>query len=146
MLVVRAVAATRPHARGAYYRFNNASGARRAIVPTGFFTSFHGGTTWIDGQIPLRTGNGGGDPVPAFNRKHGVVLMAQLENLRGLGGPFVAQGDVSVSRSPDGGIKWSEPITVMRGQGTGIGPARSAIFFDKGCLTIDSNPDSLYYG
>lgn len=129
-----------------YYRFNSATGARQAIVPTGFFTSFDGGTTWIDGQIPLRTGNGGGDPVPAFNRKHGVVLMAQLENVRGLGGPFVAQGDVSVSRSTDGGITWSEPITVMKGQGTGIGPARSALFFDKEWLTVDHNPTSPYYG
>lgn len=129
-----------------YYRFNNATGARQAIVSTGFFTSFDGGATWIDGQILLRTGSSGGDPVPAFNRKHGVVLMAQLENVSGLGGPFVALGDVSVSRSTDGGITWSEPITVMKGQGTGMGPARSALFFDKKWLTVDNNPTSLYYG
>jgi hypothetical protein len=35
-----------------YYRFNNAHGTRQAIVPTGFFTSFDGGATWIDGQMP----------------------------------------------------------------------------------------------
>lgn len=129
-----------------YYRFNNATGARQAIVPTGFFTSFDGGSHWIDGQIPLKSGNGGGDPVPAFDRKHGVVLMAQLENVRGLGGPFVAQGDVAVSRSTDGGLTWSEPITVMKGQGTGIGPANRATFFDKEWLTVDNNPDSPFYG
>ncbi len=28
-----------------FYRFNNATGARQAIVPTGFFTSFDGGAT-----------------------------------------------------------------------------------------------------
>ena len=83
-----------------FYRFNNSTGARQAIVPTGFFTSFDGGATWIDGQIPMRTGNGAGDPSPAFDRRHGVVLMAQLENTGGQGGPFVAQGNVSVSRSP----------------------------------------------
>ena len=33
-------------------------------VPTGFFTSFDGGATWIDGQIPMRSGNGAGDPSP----------------------------------------------------------------------------------
>src|SRR5919199_6519047 len=69
-----------------YYRFNNSTGARQAIVPTGFFTSFDGGAHWIDGQIPMKSGNGAGDPSPAFDRKHGVVIMAQLENTTGLGG------------------------------------------------------------
>jgi len=43
-----------------YYRFNNSTGARQATVPTGFFTSFDGGATWIDGQIPMLSGNGAG--------------------------------------------------------------------------------------
>ncbi len=47
-----------------FYRFNNSTGARQAIVPTGFFTSFDGGATWIDGQVPMRSGNGAGDPAP----------------------------------------------------------------------------------
>ena len=49
-----------------YYRFNNSTGARQALVPTGFFTTFDGGATWVDGQIPTRSGNGAGDPAPAF--------------------------------------------------------------------------------
>ena len=49
-------------------------------VPTGFFTSFDGGHTWIDGQIPMGNGaNGGnGDPSPAFDAKFGTAHMAQL--------------------------------------------------------------------
>ncbi len=129
-----------------YYRFNNSTGARQALVPTGFFTSFDGGATWIDGQIPMRSGNGAGDPSPAFDRKHGVVLMAQLENTGGQGGPWVAQGDVSVSRSTDGGRTWSEPVTVFKGTGTGIGPANQAVFYDKEWLTVDNHPGSPYYG
>ena len=39
-----------------FYRFNNSTGARHALVPTGFFTSSDGGATWVDGQIPLRSG------------------------------------------------------------------------------------------
>lgn len=129
-----------------FYRFNNATGARQAIVPTGFFTSFDGGETWLDGQIPLKSGNGAGDPAPAFDTANDVVLMAQLENTAGLGGFNVSQGDVSVSRSTDGGVTWSEPITVFKATGTGIGPANNATFYDKEWLTVDNNPDSEFFG
>jgi hypothetical protein len=129
-----------------FYRFNNATGARQAIVLTGFFTSFDGGANWIDGQIPVRSGNGAGDPSPAFDARHDTVLMAQLENTGGQGGPFVSQGDVSVSRSLDGGRNWTEPVTVMRGQGAGIGPANRAKFFDKEYVTCDNWPTSPWYG
>jgi hypothetical protein len=137
-----------------FYRFNNATGARQAIVPTGFFTSFDGGATWIDGQVPMRTGNGAGDPSPAFDAAlsdpddaHGAwVIMAQLENTGGQGGPWVAQGDVSVSSSADGGVTWSEPVIVMKGKGTGIGPANHAIFNDKEWLAVDNWPSSPHYG
>jgi hypothetical protein len=129
-----------------YYRFNNSTGVRQAIVPTGFFTSFDGGRTWIDGQIPMLSGNGAGDPAPAFDAKHDLALMAQLENVGGLSGFFVSQGDVSVSRSADGGVTWSEPVTVMQGTGAGIGPSNRAIFWDKEWLTVDNNPSSPFYG
>ena len=129
-----------------FYRFNNSTGARQAIILTGFFTSTDGGETWIDGQIPVRSGNGAGDPSPAFDVAHDTVLMAQLENTAGQGGCCVSQGDVSVSRSTDGGHTWSEPVTVMKGKGTGIGPATGATFFDKEWLTVDNNPTSPHFG
>jgi hypothetical protein len=129
-----------------YYRFNNSTGARQALVPTGFFTSFDGGETWVDGQIPMRSGNGAGDPAPAFDIKHGIAVMAQLENVGGQGGPFVSQGDVSVSHSHDGGLAWNEPVTVMKGSGAGIGPANRAVFWDKEYIAVDNNPTSPHYG
>ncbi len=129
-----------------FYRFNNATGARQAIIATGFFTSFDGGRTWIDGQIPMRSGNGAGDPAPAFDRKHGVVIMSQLENVGGQGGPNVTQGDVAVSISRDGGITWSEPVTVMQGRGNAFGQANQARFFDKNWMTCDNFPSSPFYG
>ncbi|MGH2820118.1 MAG: sialidase family protein [Actinomycetota bacterium] len=129
-----------------FYRFNNSTGARQAIVLTGFFTSFDGGQTWIDGQIPVRSGNGAGDPAPAFQARDDVALMAQLENTAGHGGPVVAQGDVAVSRSLDGGRNWSEPVTVFKGTGAGIGPANNAIFWDKEYIAVDNNESSPSYG
>ena len=35
---------------------------------------------------------------------------------------------------------------MFKGKGTGIGPANSAIFFDKEWLTVDNNPSSPFYG
>ena len=72
--------------------------------------------------------------------------MAQLENVGGQGGPFVSQGNESVSRSTDGGRRWSEPVTVMQGQGTGIGPANKAVFWDKEYIAVDNYRNSPYYG
>ena len=136
-----------------FYRFNNSTGIRQALVPTGFFTSFDAGASWIDGQVPMRSGNGAGDPSPAFNGKlsgataqTGWAMMAQLENVGGLSGPYAVQGDVSVSYSPDGGRTWHEPVTVLKGQGAGIGPSNQALFFDKEWLTVDNYPNSPHYG
>jgi hypothetical protein len=137
-----------------FYRFNNATGARQAIIPTGFFTSLDGGSTWVDGQVPIKKGNGAGDPAPAFNRafpdpnnpNRSLALMAQLENTGGQGGFFVTQGDISVSRSPDGGFNWSEPITVMKGHGAGIGPANKAVFWDKEFIAVNNYVGTPGYG
>lgn len=129
-----------------YYRFNNSTGARQAIVPTGFFTSFDGGATWIDGQIPMGASNGNGDPAPAFDAKHDVALMAQLGNVGGQGGFWVAAGNVTVSRSTDGGVTWSTPVVVFKGTGAGIGPATNAVFWDKEYIAVDNWPDSPYFG
>jgi hypothetical protein len=50
-----------------FYRFNNATGARQALVPTGFFTSFDGAKPGSTAG-PDASGNGAGDPAPAFDR------------------------------------------------------------------------------
>lgn len=57
-------------------------------------------------------------------------------------GPNVTQGDVSVSWSSNGGLTWSEPVTVMKGKGATEGPANNAVFFDKEWLTVDNYPGS----
>ena len=136
-----------------FYRFNNSTGARQALVPTGFFTTFDGGQHWIDGQIPVRSGNGAGDPSPAFVGKLSSAtprtawaMMAQLENPGGQGGPFVAQGDVSVSYSGDGGVTWSSPVTVFKGTGTGIGPANQASLLRQGMADGRQQRGCPYYG
>jgi hypothetical protein len=116
-------------------------------VPTGFFTSFDGGHTWIDGQIPMGNGSSGGngDPSPAFDAKFGTAHMAQLSAAFPLHAPFAGHIDVSVSTSYDGGVTWKPPVTVDIGQAS-IGPSANGVFLDKEWLVADNNPSSPHYG
>jgi hypothetical protein len=125
-----------------FYRFRGSE--RFANVPTGFFTSFDGGKHWIDGQVPFGAGNQAGDPVPAFDARHDVALMASLDFLRAPAGVVARNGHVVVSRSLDGGRTWQEPVRVMRGNGADT--SETQVFWDKEWLTVDNNPASPYFG
>src|SRR5436853_2826897 len=116
-------------------------------VPTGFFTSFDGGKTWTDGQIPMGNGGSGGngDPSPAFVEKFGTAHMAQLSAAIGQNGPNAGHIDVSVSTSYDGGLTWKSPVTVDIGQAS-IGPSANGVFLDKEWLVADNFPSSPHYG
>src|SRR5437763_11345135 len=116
-------------------------------VPTGFFTSFDGGHTWTDGQIPMGNGGrgGNGDPSPAFDAKFGTAHMAQLSAAFGQNGPNAGHIDVSVSTSNDGGLTWKPPVTVDTGQAS-IGPSANGVFLDKEWLVADNHPTSPHYG
>jgi hypothetical protein len=116
-------------------------------VPTGFFTSFDGGHTWIDGQIPMGNGasSGNGDPSPAFDSKFHTAHMAQLSAAQGAGTPNAGHINVSVSTSTDGGVTWRQPVTVAVGHAS-IGPSANGVFLDKEWLVADNYPSSPHYG
>jgi hypothetical protein len=128
-----------------FLTFNGSTIVER--VPTGFFTSFDGGHTWVDGQIPMGNGasSGNGDPSPAFDRKFGTAHMAQLTAAAGQAGPFFGFISVSVSTSHDGGVHWGQPVTVAIGHAA-ISPSADGVFLDKEWLTADNNPSSPFYG
>jgi hypothetical protein len=119
----------------------------QARVPTGFFTSFDGGHTWIDGQIPMGNGasSGNGDPSPAFNAKFHTAHMAQLSAAQGEGSPNAGHINVSVSTSSDGGLTWRPAVTVAAGHAS-IGPSAAGVFLDKEWLVADNYPSSPHYG
>ena len=80
----------------------------------GWATSTDGGATWTHGYLPGITTNGGGtfgqasDASVAFDAGHNVWMISSL----GISGSTV---DVLVSRSTDGGLTWSNPVTVATG-------------------------------
>jgi hypothetical protein len=116
-------------------------------VPTGFFTSFDGGKTWVDGQIPMGNGasGGNGDPAPAFDTKFHTAHMAQLSAAVGQRGPFFGHINVSVATSYDGGLTWRSPVTVAVGHAS-ISPSANGVFLDKEWLVADNYPSSPHYG
>ena len=118
-----------------------------ARVPTGFFTSFDGGKTWTDGQIPMGSGGGGGngDPVAVFNAKFDSASMVQLNAGCGQAGPYCGHISVAVSNSADGGLTWGNPVTIAQGSGS-LTPSASGIFMDKPWATVDNNPASPHFG
>lgn len=118
-----------------------------ARVPTGFFTSFDGGKTWTDGQIPMGSGGGGGngDPVAVFNAKTDSASMVQLNAGCGQAGPYCGDISITVSNSADGGLTWGNPVTIAQGSGS-LTPSANAIFMDKPWATVDNNPASPHFG
>src|SRR5256885_904964 len=82
-------------------------------VPTGFFTSFDGGHTWTDGQIPMGNGGSGrnGVPSPGFEAKCRTPHMALITAAIWHGcRPEAGHICISVSTSDDGGPTPEPPV------------------------------------
>lgn len=99
----------------------------------GWATSTDGGATWTHGYLPGITTNVGGpfgqasDASVAFDPKLNVWLISSL----GVSGSTV---DVLTSRSTDGGLTWSNPVTTATGSN------------DKNWIVCDGTPSSPHYG
>jgi len=105
----------------------------------GFATSTNGGTTWTSGFLPgITRFRGGGpfdrasDPAVAFDPRHNVWMISSLALLESGG---VHGAAVVTSRSADGGLTWSNPVTTATGAN-----------LDKNWITCDTTASSQFYG
>jgi hypothetical protein len=101
----------------------------------GFATSTNGGTSWTSNFLPGLTVNFRGGPFPAasdpsvaFDARHNVWLIASL------GVNTSGSNAVLTSRSTDGGLTWSNPVTVSTGA------------LDKDWIVCDNTSTSPFFG
>lgn len=107
----------------------------------GTFTSFDGGATWTDGQLPNGNSVRVSDPAPAFDVKDHTAHMGYVGLSGGKRGLLGARVDVLVATSSDGGRTWGGATTVAAGTGT-----LNGVQHDKPWVVADNNPSSRFYG
>src|SRR3954462_11143150 len=99
----------------------------------GFSTSTNGGATWTQGFLPGITTNAGGpcgqasDAAVAFDAQDNVWLISTL-------GVNCPGNPVFTSRSTNGGLTWSNPITTATGSN------------DKNWIVCDNTSTSPFFG
>ena len=101
----------------------------------GYYTSFDGGSSWLNGQVP----NGGfsqtSDASVGFDTL-GNVYYGMVAFDLGLGGQALG-GAIQVARSTDGGGTFGTPVEVERS-------TSAQIEEDKPYLVVDTNAGSLF--
>jgi hypothetical protein len=109
------------------------------------YTTFDNGATWaninISRENPAVIGS---DPVTVFDRKHGTAIHSSLNFNFSPGRGETCRGDVVVSVSTDGGIRWLRPVIVDTG--IGCDTFNTQLFNDKEWIVTDNNPSSPFYG
>lgn len=102
-----------------------------------------GGATWSNVHPPLGSYQFAGDPVLAFDSQ-GRVYYFNIADHEGQGGSFT-NVSVIAQRSDDGGLTWTDPVTVAEGQGAiSVGGVQMVVFNDKEWGTADAHGGSPY--
>ncbi len=110
-------------------------------IIAGYYTSFDGGSTWLNGHLPAGGFTFTGDPAVGFNKKLGLVHYALIGFNSGQRAGF-ATATIQVNTSNDGGKTFGNPTIVA----LGTGGTRTTIFNDKPYIAVDNNPASPFYG
>jgi len=127
------------HAVGAFHsyllNFNGATVVSHVVATPS--VTFDGGATWRHVLPPITPYQFTGDPALSFAGS-GRLYFSNIADHEGPGGPFTGPS-VVVQYSDDGGLTWTNPITVARGK-TAINPGTDAgpnIFNDKEFIAAD---------
>jgi hypothetical protein len=112
---------------------NGTTGKARSAM--GYYTSFDGGRTWLNGAIPAAGFAQASDPAVGFDSAGNVFAVMVSFDL-GTGGKALG-GAIQVARSTDGGRTFAAPETVEVSTNDGIQE-------DKPYLVVDTSPVSPF--
>src|SRR5262249_24817406 len=112
---------------------NGATGAARSAL--GYYTSFDGGLTWLNGTIPAAGFAQASDPAVGVDTQ-GNVFAAMVSFDLGLGGRALG-GAIQVARSSDGVRTFAKPVNIE-------GSTSDGIEEDKPDMIVDTNPPTPF--
>jgi len=105
--------------------------------------TFDGGQHWQQVVPPIAPYDFSGDPALTFTHS-GRIYFSNLVAQRTPSGNQTSPS-IGVAHSDDGGLTWSNPVTVVRGKGAlGAQTAGQVIFNDKDFITADPFPASPF--
>src|SRR5256886_2126961 len=117
------------------YNLDKQSASALLRIFTEAYVSKDGGQTWTNVHPPHGSYRFLTDPALAFDAA-GTLYWSNVASHDSVAGAF-SDVSVIVDRSNDGGITWTDPVTVAKGNGTISNGGSNAQFNDKDWLAVD---------
>ncbi|HKC90136.1 MAG TPA: sialidase family protein [Candidatus Limnocylindria bacterium] len=118
------------------YNLDKQSAISLLRIFTEAYVSKDGGQSWTNVHPPHGSYRFLTDPALAFNAEGDRLYWSNIASHDSVAGAF-SDVSVIVERSDDGGINWTDPVTVAKGNGTISNGGTNVLFNDKAWIAVD---------